>query len=256
MPKGTPIIDYDHALNRHTAEGAAVGFRVVRDHLPAGATSIVDVGCGTGVWLRAAQDEGFRDVAGIDGVIPADDRLVVPRAFVQQKDLTSPLDMGRRFDVALCLEVAEHLEEPWAPVLVASLISLADTVVFSAACPGQTGQHHVNCQWPAYWQGLFNTHGYVCDDAVRWSLWDLPAVEPWYRQNMFIARRDPPAAGHERRIPAVVHPGLSKPPAEVMRDMERRITGGSMPVAWYLWLPVAACMAKVSRRLKRGRSHE
>lgn len=42
---------------------------------------------------------------------------------------------------------------------------------------------------------MFNRHAYSCDDAVRWPIWDDSTIEPWYRQNMFIAQRDPVAAG-------------------------------------------------------------
>jgi len=249
-------IDYEHTRNRHTVEGAAVAFPYVREFLPPLARSVVDVGCGTGVWLSAARANGFDDIVGIDGVIAPVGQLVIPREQVLQRDLTTSLDIGRRFDVAMCLEVAEHLDEQFAEMLIDSLVSLADTVVFSAACPGQNGQHHVNCQWPTYWQSLFNARGYVCDDAVRWAIWDVSIVEPWYRQNMFIATRDLPRAGSESRVPAVLHPGMVQPSAEVLSVQEKRIASGGMTLAWYLTVTLRAAAAKLVRRLTGGRSHE
>jgi SAM-dependent methyltransferase len=249
-------IDYEHTRNRHTVEGAAVAFPYVREYLPPLARSVVDVGCGTGVWLSAARANGFVDIVGIDGVIAPIDQLVIPRQHVLQRDLTAGLDIGRRFDVAICLEVAEHLDEQFAATLIDSLVNLADTVVFSAACPGQNGQHHVNCQWPAYWQSLFNSRGYACDDAVRWAIWDVTIVEPWYRQNMFIATRDPERAGSEQRIPAVLHPVMFQPPAEVLRVQEERIASGGMKLAWYLTVTSRAVAAKIVRRLTASHPHE
>ena len=63
-------------------------------------------------------------------------------------DLTVPWTLERKFETALCLEVAEHLEETSSSLLIKMLTAHADTIVFSAPCPGQNGQHHVNCQWP------------------------------------------------------------------------------------------------------------
>ena len=144
----------------------------------------------------------------MDGNTIEQSDLLVPRSDFQQRDLTQLLDMGRRFDVVLCLEVAEHLDSHFGPVLFDSLVRHADVIVFSAACPGQPGQHHVNCQWPSYWQKLFNERGYVCSDDIRWRMWTDDSIEPWYRQNMMIARKDHASAGKENAIESVIHPSM------------------------------------------------
>jgi len=59
-------------------------------------------------------------------------------------------------------------------------------VAFSAAIPGQGGVGHVNEQWPDYWEALFAAKGYVLVDWFRRQLWDDTAIEPWYRQNLFL----------------------------------------------------------------------
>ena len=92
--------------------------------------------------------------------------------------------------------------------LVTSIVDHADTVLFSAACPDQFGQHPVNCQWPKYWQDLFNGHGFACDESIRWSIWIDSRIEPWYRQNIFFARYNPENAGREKRISPVIHPDM------------------------------------------------
>lgn len=244
-------IDYDHARNRHTAEGAAIAFPEVLSSLPERPRSLVDVGCGTGVWLRAAMENGIEDVCGVDGVVAKPDQLTVPASLVVQRDLTEPLEVGRRFDVAICLEVAEHLDARHATTLIDSLVKLANVVVFSAACPGQRGQHHVNCQWPEYWQTLFNRHGFRCDDTIRWRIWGIEAIEPWYRQNMFIARRDPPEAGQEPRLAPVRHPEIREDPGGELAIQLSDIEHGSMPLAWYLATVVTATYGKACRCLRR-----
>jgi hypothetical protein len=249
-------IDYVHARNTHSATGPAAALPVILQAIGGRPRSLVDVGCGTGTWLRAARECGIDDLLGIEGVVAPADQLQVDAVCIRRGDLTRPLELGRRFDVALCLEVGEHLDEAVSATLVASLAEVSDVVVFSAACPDQPGQHHVNCQWPAYWQRLFNTQGFACSDAVRWRLWEIEAVEPWYRQNMFIARRDPAAAGTEPRIAPCLHPAmlaetimLQGPVQRGRAAQLREIAGGSMAASWYLVTAARALRAKVGRAI-------
>jgi SAM-dependent methyltransferase len=242
-------IDYDHERNRHTTEGAAIALsRILGIDVP---TSLLDVGCGTGTWLRAAVDLGVKEVFGVDGVLVAQERLHVEQDRIKHLDLSMPFDLGRRFDVALCLEVAEHLPEVSSEGLISSIVAHSDSVLFSAACPGQPGQHHVNCQWPAYWQSLFNKRGFVCDDSIRWKIWNDSRVEVWYRQNIFSAHRDRANAGREPQLKAVIHP-------ELFHDMARESFSydaqmGGMPASWYVTTPPRAAFAKVCRAIRRGR---
>src|SRR5579871_6474765 len=162
-------IDYDHSLNYHFLEGPKTAFPLIFEgRLP---KSLLDVGCGTGTWLRTAIDAGVGDVFGVDGVMVKPENLQVEKKLFLHQDLTKKWNLNRKFEVVLCLEVAEHLEEGYAANLVDAITVHASQVIFGAACPGQTGQHHVNCQWPEYWQRLFNERGYVCSDDVRWRIW-------------------------------------------------------------------------------------
>ena len=239
-------IDYDHAANLHTLEGAAAALATVFDkNMP---RSLLDVGAGTGTWLRAPSDLGVSEVFGIDGVIP-ENSLHVGRSTIARRDLSVAFDLGRRFDIALSLEVAEHLPEASAPAFIASIVRHADLVLFSAAAPNQGGQHHINCQWPAYWQKLFNDNGFVCDDSVRWQLWSDPKIEPWYRQNVFWARRDTAKAGQEARLKPVIHP-------EMLRIMSMGpIRDGSYPLKWYLTVTARVAATKLAQKLNLIRKH-
>ena len=67
--------------------------------------------------------------------------------------------MKRAFDLALCLEVAEHVAGPLAPRLIEFLASLAPALVFSHAPEGQGGHFHLNEQPWSYWARLFAQHG-------------------------------------------------------------------------------------------------
>lgn len=147
--------------------------------------SLVDVGCGPGTWLAEAERLGVQDYLGIDGYTPAEALRIAPERF-RVHDLTTPLRLDRRFDLAICLEVAEHLEAAAADVLVESLVALAPAVLFSAAVPQQGGDHHVNEQWPDYWVERFAAHGLVAIDAIRPVVWDREEVPWWYRQNILL----------------------------------------------------------------------
>lgn len=196
------LIEYDHSKNVHTLGGALACLSVIfASDKP---NSLIDVGCGTGTWLEAALLLGINDVYGVDGV--KSDTLHISNGLFQITDFRKEWGCSRKFDIALCLEVAEHIESEFVDIFFDSLCQTSNNIYFSAAVPGQPGQHHVNCHWPSYWQKHFNQRGFVCSDRIRWRIWDDPDIEVWYRQNMFTATYSPQEAGVESRIKPVVHP--------------------------------------------------
>lgn len=153
-------------------------------------SSLVEVGCGNGHWTRSAIEAGVEDWRVVDGPWNNRAHLLVDKDRFVEADLSRPLDLGRRFDMALCLEVAEHVAEASAEVLVRSLTAAADIVVFGAAIPLQGGHGHINEQWPSWWRGKFAAQGYRAFDLVRPLHWDDPTIHYWYRQNMFVYLRE------------------------------------------------------------------
>lgn len=148
--------------------------------------SVLDVGCGTGVWLLEWINNGVTDVLGLDGNYLSATTLQIPPANFRSADLQRSFSLDRKFDLVQSLEVAEHLDESCADTLVKSLAVHADTILFSAAIPGQGGIHHVNEQWPSYWIEKFSSHGLQVFDIIRPTIWTDPRVERWYRQNIFL----------------------------------------------------------------------
>ena len=149
-------------------------------------TSIVDVGCGTGEFLSLVQDRGVQEIRGIDGMYVDRSQLAIPQECFSAIDLSKPFTFDRTYDLALCLEVAEHLEPAKASNFIASLAQLAPIILFSAAIPLQDGYHHVNEQWPDYWAQLFETQGFLPVDAIRKRIWHNRRVEDYYRQNILL----------------------------------------------------------------------
>ena len=152
--------------------------------------SVVDVGCGVGTWLAAARALGALDVMGIDGDYVDRRLLQVPPECFRPTDSSAPFECERSFDLALSLEVAEHLPDTSAAALVDSLTRLAPVVLFSAAIPKQSGEHHINLQWQSWWVGQFHRRGFVAVDCIRQRVWNDIAVEWWYAQNMFLMVRE------------------------------------------------------------------
>lgn len=180
---------YDVIRSGTIASAAAVVPRLFDLVKPA---RVIDVGCGEGHWLDAFAALGA-EVIGLDGSYVQTSTL--GDRFVPH-DLARPLPehLAGRFDLALSLEVAEHLPPNRGPGFVRDLCQLAPVVVFSAAIPGQGGTGHVNEQWPSYWCDLFEAEGFAVSGALRFELWDDDRVENWYRQNLLVAVA-PTAAG-------------------------------------------------------------
>lgn len=147
--------------------------------------AVVDVGCGVGSWLAVFQQHGVSNVLGLDGAWVDRSLLEIAADKFLVTDLASPVTLDRVFDLALSLEVAEHLPAKAAAGFVASLVGLSPVVLFSAAVPGQGGVEHVNEQWPQYWRDLFARHDYALID-IRAHFWSHQAILPWYRQNMLL----------------------------------------------------------------------
>jgi SAM-dependent methyltransferase len=152
--------------------------------------SVLDLGCGPGTWLEEFTRQGIEDVFGVEGAWLDPSVLRIPAAKVQIHDLTRPLSLARRFDLAISLEVGEHVPDSAAAGLVKMLTEHAPVVAFSAAAPLQGGTHHVNERWPGYWAGLFAAHGFVSVDVLRPRIWLDEQIAWYYRQNMFLAVRE------------------------------------------------------------------
>jgi SAM-dependent methyltransferase len=203
--------------------------------------SVVDVGCGTGNWLKLFLEKGVGEVLGFDGPWLDPSKLLIPRELFRHADLEKPVRADRRFDLAISLEVAEHLTGAAADSFVESLTNLSDVVAFSAAIPFQGGQNHLNEEWPEYWADLFAKKGYVAIDCLRLRLWNERAVHYWYRQNMLVYVREEvldryPKLAELRHtydwgpLP-LVHPALYIPGAAFLQNM-------GMGGATKLWLRI------------------
>ena len=197
--------------------------------------SVVDFGCGIGTFLSVFRAAGTQDALGLDGNWVDREALqcYLPLANFSVQDLTQPVHLAQIYDLAICLEVAEHLPPSSSEVLVDSLSRASDRIVFSAAIPGQGGQNHLNEQWPNYWQEKFAARGFVAYDIVRPHIWDNPEISWWYRQNVVVyVRRGVAVPGCQptSSILSQIHPELYQ-----LRQAElEKIASGRMGRRRYL----------------------
>ncbi len=148
--------------------------------------SVIDVGCGVGTWLAVFRERGIERIYGVEGTETDPELLQIPESCFERFDLSRPFPVRERYDLAMSLEVGEHLPPESAHGFVASLVELAPVVLFSAAIPGQGGIHHVNEQWPGYWVELFQAHDYLVMDPIRPRIWADGNIKAWYRQNILL----------------------------------------------------------------------
>lgn len=180
--------------------------------------TIVDVGCGDGVWLKVFQEHGVEDILGIDGEYVTPEILTISKEKFVSFDLTQKLILNRQFDLVISLEVAEHLPPEVSETFIDSLTDLGSCILFSAAIPYQPGENHINLQWQDYWVDLFQKRGYVAIDCIRPQVWDNPKVSYWFAQNTFIFFKKDELKFNQKlskeydlncaRLTSVVHPKL------------------------------------------------
>ena len=148
--------------------------------------SAVDFGCGVGTWLAGLQNLGVSEIKGFDGAWVNQELLVIPKDCFEKIDFDKGVKLDKKYDLAVSIEVAEHLLEKSAKGFIKSITDASDIILFSAAIPYQGGDNHVNEQWPEYWNRLFNENGFIAVDCLRKRLWNKMEVFDFHRQNIMI----------------------------------------------------------------------
>lgn len=186
--------------------------------------SYLDLGSGTGAMVNMARKIGI-DAYGVD-VING------PEHWFIRHDLTRPLDLVKHqlnsetlsnrhglddhitpyitnaatFDLITCLEVAEHLPLDAHEILVDTIarhlrpapneINRSGFLIFSAAPPGQAGEHHIGCRPAREWRGMFHERGISYREDLTRQLahliaWVSGPASHWLAANLSVYDRGP-----------------------------------------------------------------
>jgi SAM-dependent methyltransferase len=155
--------------------------------------SVLDLGSGAGHYLRAFARLGVESLgleASPSGVSKSGDDVLA-----LTYDLRRPLHVSRRFDVVMCVEVAEHIPNRSSAVLVESICSSAGRfVIFTAAPPGTPGADHINCQSTEFWTALFRAKGFCMRGDLTTDLRrtaEIGDAAQWWKSWSWCFEREP-----------------------------------------------------------------
>lgn len=113
----------------------------------------IDIGCGPGIYVDELRKNDIEAV-GYD----IDERIKSKKYLINK----SLFDIDKTTEFALCLEVAEHIDNNFNDQIVEKISNIIENdgvLIWSAAQPGQGGIGHINCQLKEYWIDKFKSHG-------------------------------------------------------------------------------------------------
>lgn len=103
--------DFYENRDESTRSSARIIIEVLFDYYTP--ESVIDYGCGVGFWLKEFELNGISDIYGIEGQWVDRSSILLKENQFQFSDLTKPLKHDNKYDLALSLEVAEHIPEKY-----------------------------------------------------------------------------------------------------------------------------------------------
>ncbi len=182
---------YHSYIGESEASAASVVPKIMELFKP---SAVIDIGCGVGTWLKVFREHGVERLRGLDGSYVKEVDYRIDWSCFRQTNLENPdRPQNENFDLAICLEVAEHIAPDKAEGFVDFLVECADVIVFSAAIPNQGGTDHRNEQWQSFWASKFINRGFYATDLLRSQIWGNDQCAYYYQQNMILyVKRDSP----------------------------------------------------------------
>lgn len=175
------MIDFESIVTEETPQAKRIAsyFREYHKNV----RTVVDIGCGPGTYVSAFRECGF-DAFGIDV-----DERIRGKDYIIHADIFD-YHFDHKVDLAVSLEVAEHLQPETSLMFVDKLIEASDMILFSAAYPGQNGDGHINCRFLKEWMEIFASKGYCVDDVATYHMKEHivfdKKVTGWFTRNAVI----------------------------------------------------------------------
>ena len=148
--------------------------------------SVIDFGCGMGTWCKAMEDLEIDNVLGVDQHVYDSEYMLISEEKYLQYDLRKKMPQSYTADLAISVEVAEHIEAEYSEIFIHNLCMCSDLILFSAALPFQGGTGHINEKACSFWNEIFSKFGYEAVDCIRPYFWNNDNIEIWYRNNCIL----------------------------------------------------------------------
>jgi hypothetical protein len=147
-----------------------------------GASSVVDLGCGTADYVKILRSHQIF-CEGYDG---NPDTFKLSGGVARVADLSQPLDLGKKFDWVMSLEVGEHLPKEFEKTFIENLSRHAlHGIVLSWAIQGQGGFGHFNEQDNDYIKSVILPYGYTNDIYAENMLRNYSRL-PWFKNTIMV----------------------------------------------------------------------
>ena len=145
-------------------------------------SSITDLGCGTGAYIRMIEDNKIK-TQGFDGN-PETNKWDVSGGLCK-----GPVDITQKkfwevTDAAMSIEVAEHIPAEYEGAFINNLVSSARHMIFlSWGVPGQGGEGHVNGKWGEDVVQIMSQKGWKKNEILTRVL-QIEAEFDWLKKNV------------------------------------------------------------------------
>ena len=149
--------------------------------------TVLEIGCGPGK-LTKALSVHVNKIVAFDGFSNPEFNDYSNIMF-HRLDLNNNTDkvkeiQDQHFDIAICMEVAEHINPQASASLIKLLTKHANVVIFTAAVPNQGGHGHINCQPRTFWNKLFVEQNFTINTKVMPFIQSNENIAIWYRLNI------------------------------------------------------------------------
>lgn len=148
--------------------------------------TLIDLGCGNGMYCEYFDAIGFHDVMGLEGNTESKKEY----EFIYEQDLTKMSEWDSQGSV-FCLEVFEHIPPQYESVFVENICRhCSDKLIISVAHEGQQGLGHVNCRPDWYVIELFEGKGFrFLPEETKSIRSCAEGYVAYLRENLFVFTR-------------------------------------------------------------------
>jgi len=176
-----PISKHSRHVHDHTLNTEII--KLLKD---LNVTSILDLGCGPGLYSKNFIENGF-DCKCYDGN-PYTEEDTNGRC--QVLDLATLVELNRKFDCVLSLEVGEHIPNQYEDIFIQNITNhCSNIIILSWAIPGQSGDGHVNCQRNDYIEVLLKNKNFLRNLELEKSL-RKSAKRRWFKNTLMVFEKN------------------------------------------------------------------